>query len=95
MQDPSLPERKAFDSVLRNEACSEEDYARAQRVWQAFGHKKFVDYLSLYLAGIWSFFVFHLNTDPLATVFLLPTTNFTSVFLKSCQGLLYSIYTYS
>ncbi len=52
LQDPSLPERKAFDSVLRNEACSEEDYARAQRGWQAFGHKKFVDYLSLYLAGI-------------------------------------------
>ena len=33
-------------------ACSEEDYARAQRVWQAFGHKKFFDYLSLYLAGM-------------------------------------------
>ena len=54
LQHPSLPERKAFDSVLRNEACSEEDYARAQRVWHAFGHKKLVDYLSLYLAGIWA-----------------------------------------
>ena len=26
---PALPERKDFESVLRNEACSEEDYARA------------------------------------------------------------------
>ena len=47
MEQASLPERKAFDSVLRNEACSEEDYARAQRVWQAFGHKTFLEYLSL------------------------------------------------
>ena len=54
LEHPSLPERKTFDSVLRNEACSEEDYARAQRVWQAFGHKKFLDYLSLYLAGMFS-----------------------------------------
>ncbi len=54
MQHPSLPEGKAFDSVLRNEACSEEDYARAQRVWQAFGHKTFLEYLSLYLAGMFT-----------------------------------------
>ena len=55
LEHPSLPERKAFASVLRNEACSEEDYARAQRVWVAFGHKKFQEYLSLYLAGMYSF----------------------------------------
>ncbi len=54
LEHPNLPERKTFESVLRNEACSEEDYARAQRVWQAFGHKKFVDCLSLYLAGMFS-----------------------------------------
>ena len=52
LEFPSLPERKDFDSVLRNEACSEEDYARAQRVWQVFGFKRFEEYLSLYLAGI-------------------------------------------
>ena len=32
LEFPSLPERKDFDSVLRNEACSEEDYARATRL---------------------------------------------------------------
>ena len=52
LQHPSLPDRKAFDSLMRNEACPVEDYARAQRVWQAFGHKTFVEYLSLYLAGM-------------------------------------------
>ena len=49
---PSLPERKEFDSVLRNEACSEEDYARAQRVWRVFECKCFEEYLTIYLAGI-------------------------------------------
>ena len=49
---PSLPERKAFDSVLRNEACSEEDYARALQVWRVFGCKCFEEYLTIYFAGI-------------------------------------------
>ena len=42
----TLPERKDFDTILRNEDCSE-DYARAQRVWRVFDHKQFDDYLSL------------------------------------------------
>ena len=48
---PSLPERKEFDSMLRNEACSEEDYARGQRVWRVFGCKCFEEYLRIFLSG--------------------------------------------
>ena len=44
-----LPAQPCFDNELRKEKCSDEDYARAQNVWQVFGFKSFRDYLEHYL----------------------------------------------
>ena len=48
----ALPERKAFDSILRKEACDAADYERAQQVWQEFKCKTFQDYMIIYLASM-------------------------------------------
>ena len=47
--DPNLPPREAFHSRLRQEECSEADYALAQEVWNTFDCLCLQDYLDLYL----------------------------------------------
>ena len=49
LEEPRLPPREEFRNDLRNEECSEEEYAHAQEVWNIFNCRKFQDYLSLYL----------------------------------------------
>ena len=46
---PSLPPQTCFDNSLRKEKCCDEDYKRAQEVWQVFGFKSFRDYHEHYL----------------------------------------------
>ena len=50
-QEPQLPARESFFSTLRQEECSEKDYAYANQVWTAFGCHSLEDYLKLYLAS--------------------------------------------
>ena len=50
-EEPQLPPRESFFSTLRQEECSEEDYAYANQVWTAFGCNSLEDYLKLYLAS--------------------------------------------
>jgi hypothetical protein len=45
----SLPDRQCFDNDLTGEKCSEEDYAHAQNVWNAFGCTSMLDYTVLYV----------------------------------------------
>ena len=52
----TLPPQKSFDSELRNEACSDEDYKRAQEVWKEFRFEKFLNYHEHYLKSIFCFF---------------------------------------
>ena len=49
LKAPKLPPKDAFDSILRNEKCSEEDYNRAKAVWKEFALKRFLEYHELYL----------------------------------------------
>ena len=49
LNDDHLPPQVEFNSVLRDEACSDEDYARAKEVWQEFNFQKFIDYHEHYL----------------------------------------------
>ena len=39
-----LPAQPCFDNELGKEKCSDEDYARAQAVWQEVGFKSFRDF---------------------------------------------------
>ncbi len=50
MDERVLPSQESFNSILRNEACSEEDYKRAQEVWEIFHFHKFQEYHEHYLA---------------------------------------------
>lgn len=50
LDEDHLPPREAFFSTLKQEECSEEDYAHAQRVWTEFNCRTLRDYLDLYLA---------------------------------------------
>ncbi len=52
LYETALPPQTVFDSQLRNEACSDDEYQRAQKVWEAFNFSEFSEYLGLYLAGI-------------------------------------------
>jgi len=45
----SLPDREAFYSKLRNEECSETEYAHAVKVWTTFNCNTVQDYHDLYL----------------------------------------------
>ena len=47
--EPSLPTREQFFSNLYNDECKQEDYAHAQRVWDAYKCKTLEDYMKLYL----------------------------------------------
>ena len=51
LKQEQLPTQAEFDSLLRNEKCSNEDYERAQTVWKEFGLKTFLEYHELYLKG--------------------------------------------
>ena len=54
-----LPAQVEFNSILRNEACSDEDYARAKEVWQEFNFQKFIDYHEHYLkCSISTYYIF-------------------------------------
>ena len=50
MNESSLPPQESFNSILRNEACSDEDYNRALDVWEAFHFQTFQEYHEHYLA---------------------------------------------
>ena len=52
LKETCLPLKTAFDSLLRNERCSDEDYIRAIRVWERFECQTFKDYHELYLKCI-------------------------------------------
>ena len=52
LKQDQLPTQEEFDSLLRNEKCSNEDYERAESVWKEFGLKAFLEYHELYLKGI-------------------------------------------
>jgi hypothetical protein len=45
----SLPDKHHFDNNLTDEKCSEEDYAHAQKVWNAFECKNMLEYTALYV----------------------------------------------
>ena len=47
--EPTLPTREQFFSNLYNSECNPEDYAHAQRVWDAYKCKTLEDYMKLYL----------------------------------------------
>ena len=46
---PSLQPQASFDNSLRKEKCCDEDYKRAQEVWQVIVFKSFRDYHEHYL----------------------------------------------
>jgi len=52
IDETALPPREAFDSTLRNEKCSVEDYDRAHKVWNEFQLASFYDYIALYLCSM-------------------------------------------
>ena len=52
LEQETLPTKEEFNNLLRNEECSDEDYARAQKVWTVFDCKKFEDYHTLYLKSM-------------------------------------------
>ena len=54
----NLPEQTSFNSELRNEACSDADYKRAQEVWKEFGFQKFLNYHEHYLTSTSFYFLF-------------------------------------
>ncbi len=45
----SLPPIEKFYNDLRGEACSQEDYQHAKRVWESFDCKNMLDYTALYV----------------------------------------------
>jgi hypothetical protein len=49
LQETALPPISEFASRLRDEKCSEQDYAHAEDVWKTFQCAKFLDYHNLYL----------------------------------------------
>ncbi len=49
LQYPRLPDKEEFHSKLNNMDISDEDYAHAQKVWNAFRCKKMGDYHDLYM----------------------------------------------
>ena len=49
LHEDTLPSRENFNSILRTEECSEEDYNRAKHVWDAIGCQSFLDYHNFYL----------------------------------------------
>ena len=50
MNERLLPPQESFNSILRNEACSDEDYKRAKEVWETFHFQTFKEYHEHYLA---------------------------------------------
>ncbi|XP_022809570.1 uncharacterized protein LOC111346556 [Stylophora pistillata] len=48
LDEPQLPPKEAFFSVLSGKGISDEDYTHAQNVWKVFGCKTFRDYHNLY-----------------------------------------------
>ena len=49
LQESSLPSRDAFRNDLTGEACSEDDYRFAHKVWQEFDCQTFHDFMLCYL----------------------------------------------
>ena len=47
LEETQLPPKEAVKSKLNDEGISDEDYAHAQEVWEAFGMKKMKDYHNL------------------------------------------------
>ncbi|PFX14317.1 hypothetical protein AWC38_SpisGene21541 [Stylophora pistillata] len=48
LDEPQLPPKEAFFSVLSGRGISDKDYTHAQNVWKVFGCKTFRDYHNLY-----------------------------------------------
>jgi hypothetical protein len=49
LEERALPAREHFYNRLAGEECSEENYARAQKVWRDFKCQNIADYMRLYL----------------------------------------------
>ena len=49
LDKPELPTRADFFNGLKQEECSEQEYAHAQTVWREFGCQRMKDYTELYL----------------------------------------------
>ena len=49
LDDDQLPPQIEFNSILRKEACSDEDYKRANDVWKSFDFPSFQNYMEHYL----------------------------------------------
>ena len=49
LEEKKLPDQSQFRNSLKQEECSDEDYAHAQKVWQTFNCKTMQDYHDLYL----------------------------------------------
>lgn len=75
LQEEALPEKEKFYSTLTQKEVTEEEYQKAQKVWDLFGCKTLRDYHNLYLqidvlilADVFEkfrgFFVSHHNIDP-------------------------------
>jgi hypothetical protein len=52
LNETQLPPKAAFYSKLREEEISDEDYAHAQDVWQAFGCTRMQEYHDIYLKSM-------------------------------------------
>ena len=64
--ETALPPKEAFYDKLHDKAISDEDYAHAQQVWNAFGCDTMQKYHDLYLKGMaLSMFCFPLSSFPL------------------------------
>ena len=50
LKDPleSLPDKESFYCELNKEGITDEDYAHAQKVWDALNRKNLVEYHDLY-----------------------------------------------
>ncbi len=65
----SLPSKEKFHSQLTNSSISDEDYQRAQKVWDAFGCKTMREYHDL-----------HLKTDVLLLANVMTELSFVLLF---------------
>ena len=87
LKDRKLPEKKHFYSSLKETDISDEDYTRANNVWEEFGCETLGDYMKLYctsdthlLADVWKNFCNvtsqHCTVHPEAGYFTLPSYAF-------------------
>ena len=59
LDEDHLPPQIEFNSILRNEACSDEDYKRANDVWKSFDFRSFQNYMEHYLNCMIGFLIIY------------------------------------